>query len=65
MSLALNLTGRPMLFQMCDWGTSSPWLYGKGVRDWLMPVGHQCLNPLLVTMPIFSVLPFLAAFKPI
>ena len=32
MSLALNLTGRSILYQMCDWGTSSPWLYGKGVR---------------------------------
>ncbi|EIE22540.1 Melibiase family protein [Coccomyxa subellipsoidea C-169] len=28
---ALNATGRPMLFSMCEWGVSSPWVYGHEV----------------------------------
>jgi len=31
MSTALNATGRPILFSMCDWGVSSPWLYAQSV----------------------------------
>ena len=31
MRAALNATGRPILFQMCEWGVSSPWLYGSQV----------------------------------
>ena len=27
---ALNATGRPILFSMCEWGVSSPWEYGQG-----------------------------------
>ena len=27
----LNASGRPMLFSMCEWGVSSPWLYGQQV----------------------------------
>ena len=30
---ALNNTGRPILFSMCEWGVSSPWLYGSGVNQ--------------------------------
>ena len=32
MGRALNATGRPILFQMCEWGVSSPWTYGSTVR---------------------------------
>ena len=32
MAAALNATGRPILFQMCEWGVSNPWLYGSQVR---------------------------------
>jgi alpha-galactosidase len=33
---ALNATGRPILFSMCEWGVSSPWEYGHEVSpDWL------------------------------
>ncbi|CAL8470506.1 g10048 [Coccomyxa elongata] len=28
---ALNATGRPILFSMCEWGVSSPWEYGHEV----------------------------------
>ena len=28
---ALNATGRPILFSMCEWGVSSPWEYGYEV----------------------------------
>ena len=31
MSAALNATGRPILFAMCEWGVSSPWLYAQNV----------------------------------
>ncbi|CAL5220459.1 g2480 [Coccomyxa viridis] len=33
MSAALNATGRPILFSMCDWGVSSPWLYAQTVAN--------------------------------
>jgi hypothetical protein len=29
---ALNATGRPILFSMCEWGVSSPWEYGHEVH---------------------------------
>ena len=28
---ALNATGIPILFSMCEWGVSSPWEYGHEV----------------------------------
>jgi alpha-galactosidase len=28
---ALNRTGRPIVYAICEWGTSQPWLWGKGV----------------------------------
>jgi alpha-galactosidase len=31
MSEAIKATGRPMLLSLCEWGTSSPWEWGKGV----------------------------------
>ena len=30
---ALNATGRPIVYSMCEWGVSSPWFYGKKVRS--------------------------------
>ena len=30
---ALNATGRPIVFSMCEWGVSSPWTYGREVRE--------------------------------
>ena len=32
MEIALNATGRPILYQMCEWGVSQPWLYGSKAR---------------------------------
>jgi alpha-galactosidase len=35
MSDALRATGRPILFSLCEWGNSKPWLWGKGVgQSW-------------------------------
>lgn len=36
---ALNATGRPILFSMCEWGVSSPWEYGYQVPPypWKQP----------------------------
>ena len=32
---ALNATGRPILYSMCDWGVGDPWLWADEVRpDW-------------------------------
>ena len=31
MRYALNATGRPIAFCMCDWGSSSAWTYGQAV----------------------------------
>ncbi len=31
MSQALRATGRPIVFSMCEWGSSKPWLWGQGV----------------------------------
>ena len=33
---ALNATGRPIVYSMCEWGVSSPWFYGKEVRSLLV-----------------------------
>lgn len=33
MSKALTLTGRPIIFSLCEWGTYKPW-------EWAAPVGH-------------------------
>ena len=30
---ALNATGRPIVYSMCEWGVSSPWFYGEKVRS--------------------------------
>ena len=30
---ALNKTGRPIVFSMCEWGTARPWLWAKGVGN--------------------------------
>ncbi len=31
MSRALQTSGRPIVFSMCEWGSSKPWLWGQGV----------------------------------
>lgn len=30
---ALDATGRPIVFSICEWGTSKPWLWAKGVGN--------------------------------
>lgn len=30
---ALNATGRPMLYAMCEWGVGSPWLWAQAVGN--------------------------------
>lgn len=32
---ALNATGRPILFSLCEWGVADPWLWAPKVRPWL------------------------------
>ncbi|OFY69778.1 MAG: hypothetical protein A2Y71_10110 [Bacteroidetes bacterium RBG_13_42_15] len=31
MSDAIRATGRPMILSICEWGTTSPWEWGKGI----------------------------------
>jgi alpha-galactosidase len=31
MRAALNHTGRPIVFSMCEWGTAKPWLWAAGI----------------------------------
>jgi alpha-galactosidase len=30
---AIDKTGRPIVYSICEWGTSQPWLWAKGVGD--------------------------------
>jgi len=49
MSHALNKTGRPMLFNMCGWGLSTPWIWGPNVANtWRVGPDHL---PLWWTPP--------------
>ena len=41
MSKALNATGRPIHFNMCEWGLESPWEWGNDVaQSWRMSGDH-------------------------
>jgi alpha-galactosidase len=31
MRTALDATGRPIVFSMCEWGTAKPWLWARGI----------------------------------
>ncbi|KAJ5833462.1 Alpha-galactosidase/alpha-n-acetylgalactosaminidase [Penicillium riverlandense] len=33
MSMALNKTGRPILYSMCNWGVDGPWLFGPTIAN--------------------------------
>jgi len=33
MSEALKAAGRPIVFSICEWGTSKPWLWAKGIGN--------------------------------
>jgi Alpha galactosidase A len=34
---ALNATGRPILFSLCEWGVADPWLWAPAVRPAIVP----------------------------
>jgi alpha-galactosidase len=41
MSAALNATGRPMAFNMCEWGLDNPWEWGGAIsQSWRMAGDH-------------------------
>ena len=44
---ALNATGKPILFSMCEWGVSSPWEYGHQVP---VPPNFLMYHTLLVSL---------------
>ncbi len=39
MSKALQATGRPILFSLCEWGSHQPWLWAKGVGEMYRTTG--------------------------
>jgi alpha-galactosidase len=39
MSSALKATGRPILFNLCEWGNHQPWLWAKGVGEMYRTTG--------------------------
>jgi len=42
MSLALNHTGRPIFFNLCEWGVDSPWLWAaKNGNSWRTGPDHH------------------------
>ena len=48
MSRALNKTGRPILYSMCDWGVGNPWLWAPKVvlsQDSLLPLRRPLSHP--------------------
>lgn len=46
MRTALESTGRPIIFSMCEWGTSKPWLWATGVGHLWRTTGdiQDCWN---------------------
>jgi len=42
MSDALRATGRPILFSLCEWGTSKPWTWAKDVGQSWRTTGDIC-----------------------
>lgn len=44
MSAALNATGRPIAFNMCEWGLADPWTWGDNVaQSWRMHGDHTAV----------------------
>ena len=41
---ALNATGRPILYCMCEWGVSNPWLYAQQVMPTRRLQSHAFLR---------------------
>jgi alpha-galactosidase len=42
MSDALRATGRPILFSLCEWGTSKPWTWARGIGQSWRTTGDIC-----------------------
>ncbi len=45
MSRALRNSGRPIVFSICEWGSTKPWLVGPGRRP---PLAHDRRHPGLL-----------------
>ena len=56
---ALNATGRPILYSLCNWGVMEPWLWGPEVS------ASYCTRPWgLVSIPGLIFLPACQAGRP-
>jgi hypothetical protein len=57
---ALNATGRPILYSMCDWGVGDPWLWADKARAPLLaappcdPATLQGLHMACMMWPLLS-----------
>ncbi len=40
---ALNATGRPILYSMCNWGVGDSWLWGPKVNPTPCTTNHSCI----------------------
>ena len=45
---ALNATGRPILFSLCEWGVADPWLWAPKVREPPVPPGFHFFKNIRV-----------------
>ena len=52
---ALNRTGRPILFSMCNWGAGDPWNWAQKVITDLAAVGKSCVHCALILQTFMSV----------
>ena len=44
MGKALQATGRPILYSICEWGVRSPWLWAKAAGGHLWRVAHDLMD---------------------
>ena len=42
---ALNKTGRPILFSLCEWGVADPWLWAQKARTNFDPKSQTLEKP--------------------
>ena len=61
---ALNDTGRPILYSMCNWGVGDSWLWGPKVSStfqkqdaYMVHLSHTNTSQLLSTWIIFQLIP--------
>ena len=50
---ALNRTGRPIIYSMCEWGVADPWLWAPKVGNSWRSTEVRCVHPpVCANMPL-------------